>query len=389
MKKIIIVNNNMKVGGVQKSLYNLLWSIDGKYDITLLLFRKTGAYLEKLPANVKVRECSSLFRYLGMNQKEYKGKPLDMLIRGFLAAACRLFGRDFVMKLMLPSQKMLPEEYDCAISFLHNGRPKAFYGGAQDFVLHRIRAKKKVAFLHCDYAQCGANYSGNNRMIEKFDVVAACSEGCKKKFLECLPAVEEKCVVVRNCHRIEEICLLAKQDTVEYDNVHLHIVMVARLTHEKGIERGITTVAEAIGKGIPAMLHIVGGGPMEASLRGLAEQLAITQQVCFYGEQENPYRWIKNADLFLLTSFHEAAPMVIEEARILGVPVLTVETTSSYEMVTGECGWVCENHQQALTDALVRCLENRAVLLEKQKKLRDRTMDNTKAFAQFMELIEG
>ena len=49
MKKILIVNNNMKVGGVQKSLYNLLWSLEGQYEITLCLFRATGAYLDQLP----------------------------------------------------------------------------------------------------------------------------------------------------------------------------------------------------------------------------------------------------------------------------------------------------------------------------------------------------
>ena len=54
MKKILIVNNNMKVGGVQKSLYNLLWSMDGAYEITLLLFQKTGEYIDHLPAGVKV-----------------------------------------------------------------------------------------------------------------------------------------------------------------------------------------------------------------------------------------------------------------------------------------------------------------------------------------------
>ena len=37
MKKIVIVNNNMKIGGVQKSLCNLLWSLHENYDITLVL----------------------------------------------------------------------------------------------------------------------------------------------------------------------------------------------------------------------------------------------------------------------------------------------------------------------------------------------------------------
>ena len=203
MKKIIIVNNNMKVGGVQKSLYNLLWSINGDYEVTLLLFRATGEYSNCLPANVKVLEAEGLFRYLGMSQGECRG--LDKLKRGALAALCRVFGRDSVMKLLLASQRTLPEEYDCAIAFLHNGNVKNFYGGVQDFVLHRVKAKKKVAFLHCDYRNCGANHPANNQLIRGFDQIAACSDGCRRAFVSVLPELEGKCTTVVNCHRFDEI----------------------------------------------------------------------------------------------------------------------------------------------------------------------------------------
>ena len=124
MKKIIIVNNNMKVGGVQKSLYNLLWSIEGDYEITLLLFRAIGEYIHCLPANVKVLEADGLFRYLGLSQGECKG--LDKLKRGMLAALCRVFGRGKIMKLLLKSQQTIQQEYDWAIAFLQNGNIKNF-----------------------------------------------------------------------------------------------------------------------------------------------------------------------------------------------------------------------------------------------------------------------
>lgn len=81
MKKLIIVNNNMKVGGVQKSLCNLLWAIDGRYDVTLYLFCKTGAYLDELPPGVRVVACSSLFRYLGVSQQDCHSWR-DRLLRG-------------------------------------------------------------------------------------------------------------------------------------------------------------------------------------------------------------------------------------------------------------------------------------------------------------------
>lgn len=390
MKKIVIVNNNMKVGGVQKSLCNLLHAMAGKYDITLYLFRADGACMDMLPSGIRVVECTGLFRYLGMSQGESRKHWADRLKRGALAAVCRLLGRPAAMKLLLAGQKPLPGEYDCAISFLHNGSRRSFYGGVQDFVLHRVTAAKKVAFLHCDYRNCGADHKANNRDMEKFDCIAACSEGCRRAFLEVLPKLEPKCVTVRNCHRYDRIRQLADTDPVAYDKGCRNVVTVTRLAHEKGVERGIRGVAYSRRQGIPAVLHIVGGGPMEPQLRRLAEELEIGDYVRFYGEQSNPYRFMKQADLFLLTSYHEAAPMVIEEATGVGLPVLTVTTTSSREMVEDRnCGWVCENSQERLDLALARLLSQPELLCRMASGLADRPLDNSQAEAQFITLIEG
>lgn len=386
MKKIIIVNNNMKVGGVQKSLYNLLWTLDGQYDVNLLLFSPVGEYMDKLPDNVKVLTCDSLFRLLGVSQAESKEK----LTRGALAALCRIFGRPAVMKLLLASQKMLPDHYDCAISFLQNGRKSNFYGGVQEFVLRRIHADRKVAFLHCDYSRCGANYLENNQLLKEFDHIAACSEGCKEIFCQTVPELAEKCVTVRNCHRYDEIRALAGETPVDYDPAACNVVMVSRLAHEKGIERAIAAVKHCKDNGVSVMLHIVGGGPMRSMLEETAQSAGLSTNVRFYGEQSNPYRYLTNADLFLMTSFHEAAPMVIDEASYLGVPVLTTRTTSSEEMVIRrDCGWVCDNTQQGIDEALLNVAKDAAALREKKAQLQSRSMDNSEAIRQFTALIEG
>ena len=165
--------------------------------------------------------------------------------------------------------------------------------------------------------------------------------------------------------------------------------MVSRLAHEKGIERALEATAYVIGKGIPMALHIVGGGPMESFLKERAAELKIADLVHFYGQQSNPYRYMKNADLFLMTSYHEAAPMVIEEAASLGLPVLTVATTSSEDMVTRRgCGWVCENRQDALSKMLVQVLESPGMLQAAQEYLGGGVMDNTRALEQFRKMIE-
>lgn len=357
MKKLLIVNNNMNVGGVQKSLYNLLWSIRGEYDITLYLFRARGEYLSKLPPEVRVVEDQSLFAYLGLSQGQCRGLR-QRLTRGTLAFLTRLFGRRAVLRLLLLGKKQLPEDYDCAIAFLHNGNPKNFYGGVQDFVLRRTRAKKKIAFLHCDYATCGAATRQNHRLLEQFDAIAACSEGCRSSLLSVLPHLEPRCTVVHNCHRYEEICALARENPVVYEPGCFHILTVCRLAHEKGVERAVSALAAARKAGMKAKLHLVGDGAKRRELQQLVSDLGLQEAVLFHGEQANPYRYMPGADLFLLSSYHEAAPLVIEEAACLGLPVLTVATTSAREMVTDRgYGWVCENTQPALEAALLKLLE--------------------------------
>lgn len=387
MKRILIVNNNMKVGGVQKSLCNLLWALDGQYEVTLCLFHAAGVYLDEIPKSVRVVECKGAVRYLAMSQGQCRG--LHKLLRGALAFLCRILGRDRVMKLILLGQKKLSGEYDCALAFLHNGTISSFYGGVQEFVLKKVSAGRKAAFLHCDYGNCGANHPRNNAIVKRFDRIAACSDGCRRAFENCLPALADRCVTVPNFHRYDAIKALAAEKNVGFESGWIHGLCVARLAHEKGIERAIVAAAAARDAGLAFRLHLVGGGGMEGKLRELTSRLGMEDRVIFHGEQPNPYPYMAGADVFLLTSYHEAAPMVIDEAVCLALPVLTVKTTSSHEMVQLRgAGWVCENDQADLNEALLRLLKNTEEIRNVKKSLQRRTVDNRHAAQQLRRLIE-
>lgn len=390
MKKLLIVNNNMKIGGVQKSLYNLLWSITGKYDITLFLFCKTGEYVNSLPPEVRIIECTSLFRYLGISQSECRDHLRDRLMRGCLAACCKFLGFRAALRVILLSQRCLKEEYDCAISYLHNGSYHSFYGGTNEFVLKKVNAKKKIAFLHGDYRNCGSNTSYNNKTYAQFDQIAACSDGCRKAFSEVLPSLASKCITVKNCNRYDRIRILASEDPKVYEKGKTHVLVVARLSDTKAVDRAIQGAAAAIAAGFPLSLHIIGDGTQMQQLQQLATSLKIEQDVFFYGEQSNPYRYMINADLLLLTSRHEAAPLVIDEARCVGLPVLSVQTTSSEEMILQtHCGWICPNSQEGINKALLSLLNQKECIQECRDELRSTTVDNQLAVQQFLSLIEG
>lgn len=388
MKSILIANNNMKTGGIQKSLYNLLWNIHGEYRITLLLFEKRGELLEDLPADVEVLSCSSWFRYLGISQGETV-RMKDRLIRGGLAAATRAFGRHAAMRLILPTERGPEREFDCAISFMHSEEDHLFYGGTNEYVLYKTRAGSKIAFLHCDYGKAGGNTPDNNKLYSRFDYIAACSDGCRREFLKVLPGLEDRCVTVQNCHRYDVIRQMAEDSPAEYSRESCNLLFVGRLGAEKGTDRAIRALSFAIRKGYPAVLHIVGDGQERDTLQNLAEELGVTNDVHFYGEQHNPYRFMKNADLLILPSYHEAAPMVIDEAVSLGLPVLATKTTSTREMVLErDAGWECENSQEGLNQTLAEILKSPDALAAAKKRLSRCSADNRTATEQFKRLMQ-
>ena len=236
--------------------------------------------------------------------------------------------------------------------------------------------------MHCDYRNCGANHADNNRLLAQFDKIAACSDGCRLAVESILPHLKEKCMTVRNCHRFEEIRKMAEENAVCYDTSKCNIVSVSRLSHEKGIERAIQAIDYVVQRGADAQLHIVGGGAMQGQLQEMVQTMQLAKNISFYGEQGNPYSYLKNADLLLLTSYHEAAPMVIEEASALGIPVFCTRTTSSDDMVLKPgIGFVCDNCQEAINETLLSVLASPDKLraLSEQMKMLSQTIDNAEA----------
>ena len=75
-------------------------------------------------------------------------------------------------------------------------------------------------------------------------------------------------------------------------------------------------------------------------------------RVLLLGEQSNPYQYLIHADWLLVPSFHEAAPMVFDEATLMGIKVITTNTTSAEEMIGYEHGIICENSTDGIADAL-------------------------------------
>ncbi len=103
-----------------------------------------------------------------------------------------------------------------------------------------------------------------------------------------------------------------------------------------------------------SLLAIMGSGRLEASLRQLAKELDIADQVRFLGQVTQGRRYFKAFDIFALTSDHEPFGMVLLEAMAAGVPVIASDCGGGKEVVEGVGTLFPLGDVAALAEGLVR-----------------------------------
>ncbi|MDP4132478.1 MAG: glycosyltransferase [Bacillota bacterium] len=389
-KKILFVNSSFTYGGIQTALKNLLNSLDyEKYDVDVLVFSDSGIDRADLSDNVRVlygeKLVKTLERSVGdlLREKKYMQAAFALAARAWTKA----FGNTIPVNLALLSQKKL-KGYDCAIAYRHERNAKRYTGGYCRFIIHRVQAKKKIGWIHGDYSTLGFTSKHFEKIYNKLDYVVAVSNGCAESFKKALPNVNTPVTYIYNCNNYDKIKEMADQNPVIYDENQINVVTVARLSQEKGLERAIYAIDACVKEGINVHYHLIGGGTLNQKLLSTVNECGLSDHVTLYGPQENPYRYLKNADLFLLTSFHEAAPMVFNEAKALGVPILSTETISAYEMILKcNAGWVCENSESGIKEAIIKTLQNKNEINEKKEKLREQHFGNEESIQMFDEVL--
>ena len=125
-------------------------------------------------------------------------------------------------------------------------------------------------------------------------------------------------------------------------------VTVGRLSPEKNHARLIRAFAQVHGNNPATQLLIVGDGPLAADLRKLADSLRLGGSVLLLGHADNPHSLMAAATCFVLSSDYEGQPMVLLEAQIVGIPIVTVDFASVRGALPPGAGLVVQQSDSAL-----------------------------------------
>ncbi len=399
MKKVLFVINTLGRAGAEMALLELLRQLAEKdIDISLYVLTGQGEMLEQLPAGVKLlnRKYSNCSVHTSEGKKKLAVTSLKALIRR--ATVIRRF--PYLLKqlfTMIKNGRIMPdkllwrvlsdgadfftEEYDLAVAYIE--------GGSTYYVHDHVNAKKKAAFFHVDYSMAGYTRSLDKECYLSYDKVFPVSDEVKEAFLKVYPECRERTEVFHNLINQERVRKLSKEaggfaDT--YDGYR--ILTVGRLMAQKDFAQSISAMKLLKDKGVNARWYILGEGEERENLEKLIEKLELKDDFFLPGVTSNPYVYMAQADLYVHATRFEGKSIAIQEAQILGCPILVSDCSGNREQVVhGVDGLLCELTPEGICDGVMELLENKEKRLQYGQEAAKRKMTESSEIDKMLSLL--
>lgn len=219
-------------------------------------------------------------------------------------------------------------------------------------------------------------YLTYNYLVEN---VVALSQGVKEDLVNNFKISSRKIKVIYNPIEVDMIQSLSKEAVCKNisNNKERTIIAVGRLVEQKDFNTLINAFS-IVEKKIPSKLIILGTGPLEMELKKYSEYLGVSKSIRFLGFKKNPYKYIYNSDLFVLSSKWEGFGHVIVESMACGTPVISSNCKSGPKEIIGdnEYGVLSKvGDVGELAESIIELLRNNDVLDNYSKKGLQRATD--------------
>lgn len=398
-KHIIITIQYLEIGGAERSLIGFLNAIDYKrYAIDLFVYRHTGEFMSLIPNEVNL--LSEIPKYTTLNRPiktVLKEGYVDIVLgRLWAKKKAKAFAKKnrnstqddysifhYVAKYTTP---LLPpiqshKEYDLAISFLT----------PHQIVREKIRAKKKIAWIHTDYSSIKIDIEDEYPVWKSFDHIISISESVSKSFLQIFPTLSTKLFLMENILSSEFIRQQASSfDPVEMRRVGKEFVLctIARFSYPKAIDRAVLIARRMLEKGVFFRWYVIGYGGDESIIRNLIDEHRLQNYFIILGKKENPYPYLNACDVYIQPSRYEGKAVTVREALILGKPVvITNFPTASHQLRDGLDGLIIPNSIEGAADELATILINPTSLEKIRQRIKNVEYGNEEEILKLDQLL--
>ena len=370
--RFFIAIHYLELGGAEISLIGLLNAIDtSRYDVDLFVYSHRGELMKMIPAGI----------HLLPEVKEYAQieKPIKEVLKqgGWEIALARLWAKyrfsryakkndlkDGAAILHYISESVMPflpdltkyGEYDLAISFLI----------PHDIVLKKVRAKKKIAWIHTDYTRISVDVNKELPIWSRFDKIASISQDVTQTFLQIFPSLSDKIVEINNILSPLFVQNRAKEFAVSLANEKQNLLSVGRYTSQKNFDN-VPDICKRIREiGCDVYWYIIGYGGDETFIRSRIKEAGMEEYVILLGKKENPYPYMKACDIYVQPSRYEGNSVTVREAQMLCKPIVVTDyPTANSQIKQGVDGIIVPLENEGCAKGIVEFIKNKAL----QKKI--------------------
>ena len=350
MIKILFFIPSLAHGGAEKVLVNLVNNMDkSKFDITVQTLFAGGVNEQFLNKDIKYKYCF---------KKTFRGNSQ-------------------ILKMFSPKslyKKFIKEHYDIIVSYLE-GPTARIVSGCTDgetklvsWIHVEQHTKEKASYSFKSYDEAKLCYG-------KFNKTICVSEYVKNDFGNIFDNVKN-IEVLYNTIETDQIINKAEEsiDDCFFDKKVKTLVAVGTLKKSKGFDKLIRIHKRLLDYGILHNIIILGQGPEKDKLSSMISEFHVEDSFKLLGYNTNPYKYIKNSDMFVCSSVAEGFSTAATEALVVGTPVVTVEVSGMKEMLgeNNEYGVVTENNEDALYEGIKKMLTTPGMLDDYAKRAKER-----------------
>lgn len=351
MKRILFFIESLSGGGAEKVLVTLLKYIDfTKYDLTLLALVDMGVLKNDINFNKihygAIIHPSNNCIIKTWNKIKYK------IVYSYMS--CR-----WINKFLIPQ-----EGFDIYVALTEGFATKliAFSPG------------KKIAWVHIDlkkfpWTHEEGIYTDMQEEITtycQYDKVVCVSHSVEKAMKDYFSL--QNTITIYNPIDSDSILEMSEVPSEITISSSFSIVSVGRLVPQKGYDELIPIIGTLHKTRHNVHLYLVGDGPEIVNLKQIARQQKVEDFVHFMGYVKNPYPLMKQMDLFVCSSRAEGYSLVIAEAIILGLPIISMNCSGPNELLDeGKYGDLCNSYEE-LAKAIKNAVIDSSYLQELRQK---------------------
>ncbi|WP_067149385.1 glycosyltransferase [Pseudotamlana agarivorans] len=359
IKKILFFIESLAGGGAEKVLTDLVSNLNPKkYEITVCSLINTGVYNEYL---------NTICTYKSILPEKTNLSVLGRINYNIKYNLLRKLPASLVYKYMFK------EKYDVEIAFIE--------GFATKVIGHSTNPNsKKIAWVHIDLFDNHwtkteyKNIDEEIKVYKNFDEIICVAESVKEAFKKRFGITRHVSVKYNPIDR-ENIISKSKEHLSEISkNSKCRLVTVGRLEHQKGYDRLLEVVSKLKKDNLSFEVWIVGDGSKRMELESYIQNNELEDYIKLCGFQNNPYKYISQADAFVCSSRTEGFSTVVTEALILGKPVIATNCSGMTELLgDNEYGIITNNNTEDLYLGIKRLIEDNQTLEHYKSKSQERS----------------